>query len=102
MERKPLLLLGVLTFLYGATWVGGWLSHSAAIQAQARHWSANANVHPGGPRFGVNWCVPVVPGVVLVDSYCDVGPMNGCGGEKVVVWYGFGSWEVMTLSGWTT
>jgi hypothetical protein len=120
MRKRKRLLIGIL--LYAITWVGGWISHSQAIKAEAeRRWRnaqlrkerdyaellkrgeelpIYAQVHAEGPFSRVVWCVPVLPGVLLADSDYVVGPLNAEGGVKLVLWYGFGSTEVCTLLGW--
>ncbi|HEV3144100.1 MAG TPA: hypothetical protein VGZ47_09475, partial [Gemmataceae bacterium] len=80
------------------------------VQAHAAQWAANEpdgeeilayyRVREGGPKTGVKWCVPVLPGVLLADSYKVIGPLNGSGGVKVVLYYGIDSVEVCTLYGW--
>jgi hypothetical protein len=59
-------------------------------------------VHEKGPIFGVDWCVPLLPGVLLADSYYSVGPLYARGGVKIVVWYGVGSLEGPLIWGWLT
>lgn len=57
-------------------------------------------LHPGGPRYGVSWCFPVLPGVLLADSHYTLGPLGGRGGVKVVLYYGVGSTGLCTLWCW--
>jgi len=30
----------------------------------------------GGPEVGVDWCVPILPGVLLADSYYVIAPLS--------------------------
>jgi hypothetical protein len=121
-RKQKRLLIGILVPLYLATWVGGWISHAGQLQAntEARYRAAKhrseeyeaearnhgervpifARVHEGGPSSGVSWCVPILPGVLLADSYSSVGPLNAQGGLKVVLWYGVGSVELCCLVCW--
>lgn len=56
----------------------------------------------GGPTSGVRWCVPVLPGVLLADSYYCVGPLCAAGGVKIVLYDGLGPVEVPTPWYWVT
>jgi hypothetical protein len=114
------LWLGV-TFLYVATWVFGWYAHSCEIKARAQQLWITANqrnekyaqlaaktgedfspveLNTGGPRAGVDWCFPVLPGLLIADSEYVIGPVYGRGGVKLVLFYGIGSKELCFLSGW--
>jgi hypothetical protein len=107
--------------LYTGTWAGGWTSHAAnlRVQAEASYRMIERNnqememqaqpgaerFHPielrkGGPTSGVNWCVPVLPGILIADSYYVAGPLHASGGIKIVVYYGFGSSELWTPWCW--
>lgn len=52
-----------------------------------------------GPHTGVEWRLPILPGVLLVDSYWALGPMCAASHVKVVMYYGFGTTELMQLYG---
>src|SRR5262245_39233535 len=98
MVKRRLIWASVLVPLYAVTWVGGWMSHAQQLKdhAEAAYQAAQQNereeeaearleglqirpskLHAGGPRYAVNWCVPVFPGVLLADSYSSTGPMYG-------------------------
>jgi hypothetical protein len=106
-----------LVFLYAVTWAGGWISHSREIRSRARrmyadaqkydreiadtHQKAGLSLHDApsrlnkdGPSADVNWCIPLLPGVLLADSWYVIGPRWGEGGGKIVLYYGFGSREL--------
>jgi hypothetical protein len=121
MSRRKWLIAIAVFAAYLATWIGGWQSHSKELEARAqRYWmEASAKnsemtriargygqeyepieLSEGGARAHVDWCVPVLPGVLIADSSYIVGPLYGRGGYKVVVFYGLGSAELFTLSGW--
>jgi len=116
MTRRRRIVLSVLVLLYLCTGIFGWQSHASELEAQAqRHWQGQAQmitqgkanglpdgplIRQGGPYTKVNWCFPVLPGVLLADSDYVIGPMNGKGGVKIVLFYGFGSVEICTLWGW--
>jgi hypothetical protein len=107
--------------LYAVTWVGGWITYARQLQErtesayQAIQHDNEAEeaadlraglkprplkLHPGGPKSGVYWCVPICPGVLLADSYESIGPLYGEGGTYIVVYYGFGCTKVCMLGGW--
>lgn len=121
MRRK---IKWTVIVLYLATWVGGWITHSLAVKSDARRmWeeaherrrrmteayqkeglalppSTSDPLLEGGPHAGVNWCVPLLPGVLLLDSSYVVAPLWGEGGVKVVLYYGFGTKEIAHVTGW--
>lgn len=107
--------------LYAFTWIGGWLAHADAVRAQAAaDYSmaqqmdredaakrAREGRGPGereaftdGPGSFVNWCVPVLPGILLADSGYYAGPTWGTGGVKIVLYWGLGTKEVWYLTRW--
>jgi hypothetical protein len=57
-------------------------------------------VHADGPKSGVFWCVPILPGLLLADSYYSIGPLAAAGGSKLVIYWGFGSTEIPFLWYW--
>lgn len=122
MFTKKRLIVSLIVILYAWTWAGGWFSHAIQlrdhaessyrraelrIQEQERALaeagekvSGWARAHKAGPYSGVSWCLPILPGVFLADSYYSVGPLHGRGGVKIVLYYGFGSTELCWLWGW--
>jgi hypothetical protein len=107
--------------LYVVTWIGGYYSHSdslnretqrlyeaaqksdaeyAALAAKEGSAPLRPQAHKDGPKYGVSWCAPVLPGVLIADSYYSVGPLYGRGGVKIVIYYGFGSWASSPIWGW--
>lgn len=118
-RRKILLVVGLL---YVVTWIGGWRSHRYEISAEAhtRYQQAQdknrasaqdastaatdestlIRLRDGGPVSGVDWCVPLLPGVLLANSHYIVGPLYGKGTTKLVVFYGLGSKTLWELWGW--
>jgi hypothetical protein len=120
MAKRKKVLLGILALLYGGTWFGGWTSHAESLRERAdatyhdvewRNQEAAAwakrmgatpyqiEIHDGGPILHIDWCVPLVPGILLSHSDYSVGPLIGCGGFKIVLYYGFGSTE-LCMWGW--
>jgi hypothetical protein len=110
-----------ILLLYAVTWVGGWISHARDLESSTwagyqrvqklnAEWQAHGlgdaerpyriKLREGGPRTGVNWCLPLLPGVLLVDSYYELGPLAARDTGKIVVYYGIGSFEVCDLWGW--
>ena len=114
--------VAVWAALYAITWVGGWISHAHELAGDAQRRWDNANrynqevarreaagephrwprseINPGGPSSRVLCCVPVLPGVLLAWSGSGIGPLNGEGGLKVVLFFGFGSIALPTPLGW--
>jgi hypothetical protein len=120
MKRRKR-LLWLLILLYAVTWVGGWITYVRDVDAST--WASYRNaqkrntewqaaeppgaevpiyleLREGGPAAGVDWCLPVFPGVLLADSYQVLGPLNGRGGAKLVLYYGTGTVVVCELWGW--
>ena len=121
MKTRRRLFWLVFLLLYVATWVGGWITHARDLQASAQVWYQRAKernrewmsdepaggeppiylqLREGGPATGVNWCIPLLPGVLLADSYYVLGPLNGRGMVKIVFYYGAGSVVICDLWGW--
>lgn len=117
-QRGRLYLLGAL---YLVTWVGGWLTYEHDLERSAwatyreeqtrnTEWLARQPqgtevpvfmaLLEDGPAAGVDWCIPVLPGVLLADSHEEYGPLNGSGGAKLVLYYGFGTAVLCELWGW--
>jgi len=112
----------IIVALYAVTWIGGWAMHDHEVKALAQRLYDDANQHnreieqafraegvegdwgitlrEGGPAANVNWCIPILPGVLIADSYYVIAPLWGQGGVKVVVYYGFGTITILELWGW--
>ena len=107
--------------LYAITWIGGYFSHSATLRRQTEILYEHAKqfdteqaalaakedqpaprpvVGKNYPTSKVEWCFPVLPGVLIANSYYVVGPVYGRGGVKIVFYYGFGSWATEPIWGW--
>jgi hypothetical protein len=123
MSKRMIIAVAIAT-LYLVTWIGGWISHSGELASRARrYWNQAAAkeremdqlavtqglprpsssvpyVNKRGPASRVEWCVPLLPGVLLTDSWYVVGPLYGKGGVKLVLFYGVNSAEFVTLWGW--
>jgi hypothetical protein len=98
--------LTVLILLYALTWIDGSACYRRELQAQcnAEYTAAIASktkllaaepetpmaflfsVRPGGPLVAVHWSVPILPGVLMVNSEYSLGPMMAEGGPKLI-WY---------------
>jgi hypothetical protein len=121
MKRRKTILWLVVVLLYGITWIGGCVTHARDLQASTwakyraaqeinAEWRAldpagsndasYLKLREDGPITGVNWCVPLLPGILLADSYYVVGPLYGRGMAKVVFYYGVGSMVICDLWGW--
>src|SRR5271163_1181030 len=113
MPKRKKLFACILVVLYAVTWIGGRDSHTRQLQDQAEEIYRNGELrnqemialaemtgmkyHPycelrkGGPVSEVDWCVPLLPGVLLTHSAYFVGPLAAKGGYKIVLYYGSGS-----------
>lgn len=119
MKRRRL-ILWLLVFLYAVTWIGGWITHARDLdesawvsyrnaQKRSADWQATEpgmevpiflELRDDGPATGVDWCVPILPGVLLADSYQVIGPLDGRGGVRVVFYYGVDGVVIGQLLGW--
>lgn len=109
--------------LYIATWVGGPGAHERQLANDATALYAQAEAHEkglvcehvqlggpaprritleGGPKTRVNWCVPILPGILVSDSYYVVGPLYGQGGVSIILYYGFGCFQIGPIIGWVS
>lgn len=114
----------ILVVSYLVTWAGGWRAHSREMASRATYlyqrvesekarfleWQREGLVAadevystellPGGPKSIVNWCLPILPAVLLADSEYVVGPLYGSGSAKIVLYTGAGSVTLLELWGW--
>jgi hypothetical protein len=123
MKTRRRLFWVIVMLLYAATWIDGWKTHARDLKASAQaqyqraqernsEWKAEEpagaelpiylQLRDGGPATGVNWCIPLLPGVLLADSYEVLGPLKGRGMVKIVFYYGTGSVVICDLWGWIT
>jgi hypothetical protein len=89
MPRRKWLIAVVLLLLYVVTWVGGWITHARDLDARAKRVTAYS-AH-------VDWCFPVLPGLLVTDSGYTIAPKHAESGIKVVLFYGIGSVEIVRL-----
>ena len=103
--------------LYVVTWIGGTcvyahdmhvraLDRHAHLVSLQRHYEeqngdrlSRSLAFKDGPRTSLHWSVPLLPGVLLVSSDYSIGPLDGDGGPRLVIWYVFGTRETMGF-GW--
>jgi hypothetical protein len=112
----------IVAALYAFTWGGGWISHQRGLSAHARQLYVQAQqreieevalykqegssyqprriTRDGGPIARVNWCVPVLPGVLIANSHYVIGPLYARGGVSIVLYYGFGCHQFGSIGGW--
>jgi hypothetical protein len=121
MKLRRRVFWATVLVLYAVTWVGGWITHARDIQASAEARYARAQerfsemmaeeppgsetpiflrLREGGPATGVDWCVPLLPGVLLADSYQVLGPLNARGGIQIVLYYGVDSMVLCHITLW--
>ena len=122
MGKRRLFWLSVF-ILYAVTWIGGWLTCVRDLRKTtwaryqrtrevvdrqlplAREAGADTRFLEGalfsdGPKYSL-WCIPILPGVILVDYYAQTGPLFGGGGMEVRFYYGFGSGRFFQGPGWS-
>jgi hypothetical protein len=56
------------------------------------------HIHPDGPSSNVDWCFPVLPGILLTESGYSIGPRCGTEGVKIIYFYGFGCVELVKIT----
>ena len=61
-----------------------------------------SRVLPSGPHCGLNWCVPLLPGLSLANDYYVIGPLWGAGHLSLYVHYGFGVARIAAMRTWTS
>ena len=121
MKPSPKTIV-IVALLYAGTWVGGYLSHADQLRSSAEKLYAEARadevlekdlwkevgfseppksrLRPQGPKTRISWSFPVLPGILVADSFYVMGPRWGRGGVKVIVYYGLGSWTIGPIWGW--
>ncbi len=125
LKRKRLYAWTVIILLYIVTWVGGWLSHrqymrervkAAYVRTERRNqemeaeyrkagmkeedFYINPQLFKDGPESGVDWCFPLLPGLLLAESHRSIGPLARGGDTKVILYYGFGSVVLCSWISW--
>ncbi len=100
MTRKKKIISIVVILLYAITWLGGHATHSKKIrehaiklydEARLNHqkmsdWAHSegleepqpVRLRKDGPKSEVKWSIPLVPGVLLANSYYVNGPLWVC------------------------
>jgi hypothetical protein len=122
MSKKNKITVFSLVAIYAITWVGGHLSHSKkvasnalamyeAVQEKNDEISAFARregladyepvqLGEGGPKSDVKWSFPLLPGILVVNSYYVIGPLWAEGGIKIIGYYGTSSRIICWISKW--
>jgi hypothetical protein len=112
----------IIVVLYAVTWIGGWTMHDREVKALAQRLYDDAERHnreidralkaqgieedwrrpllEGGPAAGVDWCIPILPGVLLSYSHFVIAPLWGQGEVEIVIYYGYGSTVVLSVLDW--
>jgi hypothetical protein len=120
MLKRKVFWVCVLVPMYAVTWIGGWISYAGQLREHTEsayrfierdnqkeetqaHWQGYkphpTQLRPDGPKSGVYWCIPMLPGVLLADSYESIGPLYGEGGVYVILYYGVGCTKLF-MCGW--
>lgn len=120
LKRKVISI--VVMLLYVITWIGGHRTHSINLQKHAAQLYVGALfknkemsdmassegleepppivVRKDGPKSKVKWSIPIVPGILLVNSYYVIGPLYAEGGTKIILYYGISSKVICYLTKW--
>ncbi|MCP4261615.1 MAG: hypothetical protein GY774_29550 [Planctomycetes bacterium] len=120
IKRKVILIIVIL--LYAITWLGGHTSHSMNLKKHIcqlyletvlknKKWSEWARsegleepqpikLRKDGPKCEVKWSIPIVPGILLANSYYENGPLWAEGGTKIILYYGFSSKVICYITKW--
>ena len=120
--KNKRIVVAIIVPAYLVTWIGGWLAHDREMANLARRLYADAEarnaesleaelrnprdraypirLRSGGPKSEVDWVFPILPAVLISDSYYVVGPLYGKGTLKIVFYYGAGSVTLLELWGW--
>ncbi len=117
MKRK---IISTIVALYAVTWAGGWITRSLELKSNARLIYAEAKARDeseaksareegytapdrsdrlskNGPSTWVSWCFPILPGVLVMNFGTHIGPLWGFGGTSIVLYYGFGTKDVVWI-----
>lgn len=122
MSIKKKVILIVIILLYAITWLGGHRTHSINLQKHAAQLYVGALfknkemsdlarsegleepqpivVRKDGPKSKVKWSIPIMPGVLLANSYYVNSPLWAKGGTKIVLYYGISSKVICYLTKW--
>lgn len=121
LSKKKRIVLAVVVTLYLITWIGGkivftreitadawlgWRQVKAYDEKVARDDAAKGITHdpiglnPDGPTIKVNWCIPLLPGILVVSSESELGGFMGQGGTDIRFYYGSGTYRIFILSHW--
>jgi len=120
IKRKVISI--VIILLYVITWLGGHRTHSMNLQKHAAQLYVGAlfknkemsdfalsegleeplpiELRKDGPKSKVKWSIPIVPGILLVNSYYVNGPLWAKGGTKIILYYGISSKVICYLTKW--
>ena len=124
MKRSSKKVLVVATVIYLVTWIGGLIvyprdmarraqeQHSYALDAQRKLAERSEDMRkfvaehpaasPAGPTTEFHWCFPLLPAVLVVYSDYNIGPLNGNGGLRLVLYFGTGTIETPAFIGWVS
>ena len=122
MTKKKKVISIVVVLLYAITWFGGHAAHSRNIREYAtkqynearlknQKWSDWARsegleepqpieLRKDGPMYEVKWSIPIVPGILLANSYYENGPLWAKGGTKIILYYGISSKVICYITKW--
>lgn len=122
MTIKRKIISIVVILLYAITWIGGQRTHSMNLQKHATQlyvgallknqkmsdWARSEGLEEpnpielrkDGPRSKVKWSIPIIPGILLANSYYVNGPLWAEGGTKIILYYGISSKVICKITKW--
>jgi hypothetical protein len=120
LKRKKLLGIIIILLMYVGTWIDGSISLNQNLRQKAEASYRKAEqinresvaaerhtgrepflipLHEGGPITS-EWCVPLLPSVLLRQWESSIGPLGGGNGSEIVFCYVFGSTKPYSFGGW--
>ena len=121
MKTKATISYILIALLYVWTWYGGYVFYSADLTSEANkeyssivdkykkkaeeykdvglEYSYNIydEVHRNGPRASIDWCFPIIPGILIAESHYSIGPSLDTGGINIILFYGIGTIELFPV-----
>jgi hypothetical protein len=122
MTKKKKVITIIVILFYAITWLGGHVTHSRNIREYATKQYNGAllknkkmsdfaisegleepnpiKLRKDGPKSKVKWSIPIAPGILLVNSYYEIGPLWAKGGNKIILYYGISSKVICYITKW--
>ena len=116
-RRRWIIALAVLGGLHLATWLHGPSVYRRDFEREVRDKYEEARLYlerlpadsprretqslnEGGPTAHVGWCLPVLPGLLLVQCGYSVAGLNARSGKRLVLYHGLGTVVLLDMWEW--